>query len=280
MQFIGEYLKNIREKENIKLQFVSDELKISLSILKDIEKDYYPDFIDKVFLIGHIRSYAKYLNINANEAVHNFKVQNSYIDNDRQKKISNPIQNISLFTIPRVLSYFSVIVFASSFYYLFIKSNNFQTEFAMTPNVPENLTSKLEEIEMNLVLSKINNKNKDLISIQQKIITENQSDIYQNSSSVIASLLNEKNINKLDETISLKFLKSTWFQIRDKNDIIILSKLMDKGDEYSYQISDNFTLTAGNAGNIIISLNNKVIGKAGKAGEVLDSLIINKNLNQ
>ena len=51
-------------------------------------------------------------------------------------------------------------------------------------------------------------------------------------------------------------------------------------DEYLYNTSDNYTLTAGNAGNIIILLNNIVLGKVGKAGEVVDSLIINKNFNQ
>ena len=55
---------------------------------------------------------------------------------------------------------------------------------------------------------------------------------------------------------------------------------MDQGDQYSYKISDNYGLTAGNAGNIIITLNNVVLGKVGKAGEVVDSLIINKNFNK
>ena len=52
---------------------------------------------------------------------------------------------------------------------------------------------------------------------------------------------------------------------------------MNQGDEYTYNISENLSLTAGNAGNIIISLDGKVKGKAGKAGEVVDSLIIDSN---
>ena len=77
----------------------------------------------------------------------------------------------------------------------------------------------------------------------------------------------------LHDEISIK-------KTQKKKDEIVFSKLMNIGDEYSYKISDNYTLTAGNAGNIIIFLDSMVIGKAGKAGEVVDSVIINKYFNQ
>jgi enterochelin esterase-like enzyme len=54
---------------------------------------------------------------------------------------------------------------------------------------------------------------------------------------------------------------------------------MTKKDEYSYKIYENFNLTAGNAGNIIILFDGAVKGKAGKIGEVLDSLIIDTHFN-
>ena len=49
---------------------------------------------------------------------------------------------------------------------------------------------------------------------------------------------------------------------------------MNQGDEYSYNSSQNLYLTAGNAGNIIISFDGVVKGKAGKFGEVIDSLMV------
>ena len=41
---------------------------------------------------------------------------------------------------------------------------------------------------------------------------------------------------------------------------IILSKLMNKSDEYNYSLSSNYFITAGNAGNIIVLIDNKVFG--------------------
>ena len=280
MELIGEYLKSIRIKKKIRLKSVSDELKISINILQNIERDYFSEYLDKVFLVGHIRSYSKYLNLDHNEIIQNFKIQVSYYETNLNTEISKPIEINKSFSIPKTLSYFSVIIFTSGFYFLFIKANDFQSEYAMTPDVPENLIGNLEEIEMNISLSKIGNKkDQDLAIIKQQKIIENQLDIYHNSSSVIASLPNKKNLKELNENITLKFLNSTWIQLRDKKDDIIFSKLMDKGDEYSYKTTDKYSLTAGNAGNIIISLDRIIIGKAGKAGEVIDSLIINKYFN-
>ena len=63
MEFVGEYLKDARIKKNLNLLKISQELNISKNLLEDIENDYFPEYINTVFLIGHIRAYAKLLNI-------------------------------------------------------------------------------------------------------------------------------------------------------------------------------------------------------------------------
>jgi len=78
----------------------------------------------------------------------------------------------------------------------------------------------------------------------------------------------------------VKFIDSTWIQLRDEKDNIIFSKLMNQNEEYSYNLSKNFNLTAGNAGNIVVSIDGVVKGKVGKLGEVVESLIIDSNFNQ
>ena len=46
-----------------------------------------------------------------------------------------------------------------------------------------------------------------------------------------------------------------------------------------YSILDNYALTAGNAGNIVVIINGESRGKAGKNGEVIESLIISSDFN-
>ena len=266
MKLIGEEIRLERIKQNFDLDKVSKELNISKDILQSIEKDNIPNYLKNVFVIGHIRSYAKFLKLDENELIINYKIQTSYKKNEDEKKISKPTDILNFTSYTKYLSFASIVVLASGFYFLFIKSNNFQNEYAMTPDVPENLQYKIEETEMEIALL---NKNENLIELEE---IENIT-----SSSAVASLPNNEDKNNLSGIVNLKFLNSTWIQLKDNKNNIIISKLMNPGEEYSYAISKNLSLTAGNAGNIVISINNIVKGKAGKLGQVLESLKIDKN---
>ena len=281
MELIGEYLKNQRIKRKYSIPQISRELHISKDLLISIENDNFPEFVNQVYMMGHIRSYAKFLELDQIKIIENFKIQNSYNRSNLENKISKPLQNKKIFNFYRPLSYGSVLVLSFGFYFLFVKPSNLDFEYAMTPNVPENLSSNLEEIEMNLSLIKGSQKSLKKLNLKQNqksmLIDENIS-VTKNSSSAVASLFDQESIDA-ESIINLKFLNPTWVQLRDKNNNIILSKLMDQGDQYSYDVSKNYYLTAGNAGNIIISLNGIVKGKAGKLGEVIDSLIVDQNFN-
>ena len=95
-----------------------------------------------------------------------------------------------------------------------------------------------------------------------------------NSSSAIASVPKNENNKSL---ITLKFLDDTWIQLRDVNDEIVLSQLMNKNDEYSYDVNLNYSITSGNAGHIMVLIDQTVRGKIGKKGQVVDSLVLNKD---
>ena len=82
------------------------------------------------------------------------------------------------------------------------------------------------------------------------------------SSSAIASLPKDENYKPI--IITLKILNDTWLQIRNEDDEIILSQLMNKNDEYSYDFESNYSITSGNAGHIMVLIDQKVRGKIGK----------------
>jgi len=96
------------------------------------------------------------------------------------------------------------------------------------------------------------------------------------SSAIASSKINEDSIN---QTVTLKFLKPTWLQLRDSKDEIVLSQLMSQNDEYTYDLNLKYTLTAGNAGNILVLIDNDIRGKIGDFGEVVDSIVIDSNFN-
>ena len=277
MNTVGESFKRARKSQKIDLNTVSQDLKISESILGDIENNQFPSYINVTFLIGHIRSYAKYLNLDEKLLIENFKIQISFDSNNINNEMRKPNTPVIQFSFFKILSFVSIIAISLSFYFLFILSNDLQPEYAMTPNIPENLESTLEEIAMKLSLEKklivdsLDNTSQ-IIADSSQIIEDKDALI--SSMSVIASLPISNDKNLADKIVTLKFLNPTWIQLRDSKNNVIISKLMSKKDEFSFKISENLNLTTGNAGNIIILVDGVVIGKVGKIGEVIDSLII------
>ena len=277
METVGESFKRARKSQKIDLNTVSQDLKISESLLGDIENNQFPSYINVTFLIGHIRSYAKYLNLDEKLLIENFKIQISFDGNNLNNEIRKPNTPVIQFSFFKALSFVSIIAISSSFYFLFIPSNDLQPEYAMTPNIPENLESTLEEIEMKLSLEKklivdtLDNTSQ-IIANSSQIIEDK--DVLISSMSAIASFPISNDKNLADKIVTLKFLNPTWVQLRDSKNNVIISKLMSKKDEFSFKISENLNLTTGNAGNIIILVDGVVKGKVGKIGEVIDSLII------
>jgi len=279
MEFVGEYLKSIRIERNCTIEELSKELKINQLLIKSIEIDDFPDYVQSVFLIGHIRSYANFFDLDADDLIETFKIQTSYNKLDENKTISKPIKIINLFSFTKTFYFASISIISISFYFMFIRPNNFDLEYAMTPDLPENLQSSLEKMEMNLSLSEEKNKNlKSFFSNNDEMIKKFEEGYgFANSSSVLASNSKDFFLKDADDKITLHFLNPTWIQLRDIEDKIVISKLMNEGDEYSYNLLDNLNLTAGNAGNIIVSLNGIVKGKVGKVGDVIESFVIDKN---
>ena len=147
----------------------------------------------------------------------------------------------------------------TSFYFLFIDQNDNEINFALVPDIPESLEPIVEKANTLDNLSERNVvKKNDLI----------------NNSSAVASI-------EFDEDViavaTLKMLNPTWLQLRDESNNIVLSKLMDKDEEFSYQLKLNYNITAGNAGNILVLIDGDVRGKIGKYGDILDSFVLYKD---
>ena len=162
---------------------------------------------------------------------------------------------------------------------MFIDKFNSQPEYAITPNIPEDLETIIEENEVKVALSKLKKDNNKEIIQQADIYNIKTSDdskkvIKENQLFAIASKPTDLDKQELKSLISLKVIKPTWIQLRDINNQIIFSKLMDINDVYNYSINDEFIITTGNAGNVIVSIGGNVMGKLGKQGEVIDSINI------
>ena len=268
MDSTGQKLQKTRKLKNLKISDVAKELRISEEILKNFETDNIQDDINTVFLIGHLRSYCRFLGLDQTEILRQFK-DSQISTNKLDIEIKRPVDDKNFLFSNKLISFALIITIFSSFYFLFIEVDKPKREYALIPDLPENYIATIEK-------ANVTSSSKIKINEKNEIDNLAKLDTIPNSSSAIASV-SKNEANK--SIITLKFLDDTWIQLRDVNDEIVLSQLMNKNDEYSYDVDLNYSITSGNAGHIMVLIDQTVRGKIGKKGEVVDSLVLNKEFN-
>ena len=259
MKTVGQILLIGRKSKNLSISDISIELKISKSIIIDLENDNILNNSDIIFHIGHLRSYSNFLELDSDTIIKNFKDQVSFNIKEDKKNITPIVEN-NFFKIEKFFAASLIFIIFTSFYFLFIDEKDDEINFALVPDIPESLEPIVEKANT------INNNNFQSNSL-------NKSNLI-NNSSAIASIEYDVEVATI---ATLKILNPTWLQLRDESNNIVLSRLMDKDEEFSYELNLNYNITAGNAGNIIVLIDGEVRGKIGKFGDVLDSFVLFKD---
>ena len=258
MNTVGQILSVGRNSKNLSISDIAIELKISKSIIIDLENDNIKNNPDIIFNIGHLRSYSNFLELDTDTIIKKFKDQVSFNINEEKKNISPIVEN-NFFKIEKFFAASIILFLFTSFYFLFVDQNDNEINFALIPDIPESLEPIVEKANTFDNLSQSSDiKKSDLI----------------NNSSAIASIEFDENVTTV---ATLKMLNPTWLQLRDEENNIVLSKLMDKDEEFSYELKLNYNITAGNAGNILVLIDDEVRGKIGKYGDIIDSFVLYKD---
>ena len=204
------------------------------------------------------RQYSNFLELDADTIIKKFKDQVSF-NIRKEKKNITPIVENNFFKIEKFFAASIILLIFTSFYFLFVDQNDNEINFALIPDIPESLEPIVEKANTFDNLSQSSDIEKsDLV----------------NNSSAIASIEFDENLSTV---ATVKMLNPTWLQLRDEENNIVLSKLMDKDEEFSYELKLNYNITAGNAGNILVLIDNEVRGKIGKYGDILDSFVLYKD---
>ena len=265
MSTVGKIIKYNRISKNLTIKDVSRELKISTKILDDIENDELNKNYNIIFYIGHLRSYSNFLELDSDELVNKFKLQTDFKKNDVIESIAKPdFENKMLFS-PKLVHPVLISFIFVSFYLLFVKDDDKPLEYAIIPDLPESYIPVIEQASLN--------------DLKENLVIEEQPKIKESFSFTSANASKKNEQTNKDIDITLKILNTTWLQLRDESNNIVISQLMNKGDEYTYNMSLGYQVTAGNGGNIMVILDSIVRGKIGKYGEVVDSIVLDYNFN-
>ena len=226
MKLTGKYLKEVRTRNHIKLKTISKDLKISLSFLEALENDDFSKTPGGVYDIGFIRSYSDYLNLNSDLIVEEYKKQIAFSTVKDPIVLPKPIVGFNPFISYKAISFFSVIIISGFFYFMFVSRSEFNNEFAITSDIPEELEAELEKSNLNNNSSNLVIANQEIKKDKFKYIENNLKNEDSNQITVIASTPTNSDQNEISNSISIKVLDTTWVQIRNIKNEVIFSKLM------------------------------------------------------
>ncbi len=275
MNVLGKILKEARDKKGISIEQLSQNLKISIYHLEAIEGGNFDKTPGDPYTLSFIKTYGKYFDLDLDLITTVYRDETNIVPNSNYN-----LPKIATYTNINYIKYSSasllIILFAFGFYSFFLSKTYINDDYALVSEPDDNILALIEEDQLKKDLKILKEENKKITLVtneKNKIVNDNTSKEQLTNSSdprqVVASI-NSKDLKKNDNII-LNMLGDTWIQIKNRDNQIILSKLMKENEKYFLNNKEAYFITTGNAGNIQLSIGEKSYGKLGKKGEILNS---------
>ena len=115
---IGDFLKTTRLEKNYDLNFVASILKIRKAYIKSIENMDIASLPDRVFILGYVKNYAKFLELDQINVVKKYSALIEKCDTSKEYDVgtcnSSPTKASFLVSILMVIVFYNYFVFHSA----------------------------------------------------------------------------------------------------------------------------------------------------------------------
>jgi len=256
-------LKFAREDRSITIEQASKILNIHINVLENIENGEFDKLSNDVFTMGHIKTYLNWLGIDP-KLINNERKKSDNINLNKKKyKVILP-NNL------KISKFYISLISLVSFFLIIIIYKNITTIESKTY-----ITIDTKKIKDEVLIDKIETKDKiETVEFDKKSEAINAPDSLLDKEIEIEDIslnLKEKSIS----FIYIKAISESWVEIQRYNTEIFVSKILKKGEELKLPYEKDLILVTGNAGGIIIHINDKIINNIGLVGEVKRNISLN-----
>ncbi len=256
-------LKFAREDKGITIEQASKILNIHINVLENIENGEFDKLSNDVFTMGHIKTYLNWLGIDPKLINTERKKSNNINLNKKKYKVILP-NNL------KISKFYISLISLVSFFLIIIIYKNINTIESKTY-----ITIDTKKIKDEVLIDKIETKDKiKTAEFDKKSEAINAPDSLLDKEIEIEDIslnLKEKSIS----FIYIKAISESWVEIQRYNTEIFVSKVLKKGEELKLPYEKDLILVTGNAGGIIIHINDKIINNIGLVGEVKRNISLN-----
>ncbi len=248
---VGQILARARQKKRKEIKRIAEQLCIRQSYLEALENSQYDVFPGQFYAVGFLKTYANYLNLNANELIDLYRKETDFLD---PKPVIMPIPEKSSM-MPSV-SY----ILAGVFILAVVWGSWF---FLSYQNTPKNAPLP-EPVEIKT----------DMVPVPDEVILSPDEAIMEPvpETSETETTLAEQTSSQLsaDDTARIKIIanQDVWLEIQDE-DMFIFNRILKKGEVFEVpNESENMVLKTGNAGGMDIYVDGEKIKPLGPVGSV------------
>ncbi|MBS4026369.1 MAG: helix-turn-helix domain-containing protein [Clostridia bacterium] len=148
---LGELLKTAREEKQISLQEVEKVTKIRTAYLLALEEEKFHLLPGRIYAIGFLKSYAKFLSLSPEEIIGIYKLQFPEKSEEELKKPPS-FEELPVYSGPSKKSHYLIVVLAASiliaasFWYQNIKSGDLTNGYQVISGSNEEATNPFEDI--------------------------------------------------------------------------------------------------------------------------------------
>lgn len=280
---IGQVLKERREEYEVSETQAATVLNMRLGQLRAIEEGRFQDLPGKVYTIGFIRSYAKFLNIDAEYAVQKFKEETGTISAKEEiltfpvpaTESRTPDTRIIAVSIAGILA---LILITSLF--LGGSDDSAPLEIPAAEIVADEVAT--DKVTVAETVSEAPVIVADTVTQAEPAPTETVIPEVSTQERALSNADTRPTIYgaaNIDARVILRSLENSWIEIHDGNGATLLTRVLKPGDLYYLPNRDGITLTTGNAGGLEVIVDGTSRVAIGQRGQVLRSFDMSpKNL--
>ncbi|MGH1396389.1 MAG: RodZ domain-containing protein [Trichormus sp.] len=254
LQEISRYLRQAREEKSIRIEEVAAKTHIRLSFLKALDAAYFEDLPEPVYVQGFIRRYADILGLDGTAIANSFTVNasppKSQIDAKHEQANADKKPKIR---IPLVVPYILLLGVACTGLIYLLNPRLIAQSSANKKNSSASQATSLPKDE-----SQAN---------EQHPLSQEASPATTPSfeSTAFPTLSNTTDNSQV--TITLELQGESWLQITADGKTEFVGNLT-KGERRTWVAQQQLTVRSGNAGAVLVAVNNQPAQPLGVQGEV------------
>lgn len=243
---VGEILRRTRMHYGQSLEQVEFALRIRASQLHALEVGDVSQLPGRVYAIGFVRTYAEYLGLDGDRMVHLFK--NQSVGNKNKADLSFP-------TISKESQIPSAPFIAGGMIGAILLVIAWIIFFARPMQQVDDIPTLSVDPDQSITAA-------PPIGLEKTIedTAEGEEEAEEPKSILLPA--------PAQTGVVIKTTQSSWVEIRDANGKVVLSQILQEGDEYTIPASEGYKMTTGNAGGLSISVNGIDIQPIGKPAQV------------